>query len=245
MGALAHYLEEAGVPTTQISLIREHTQAIEPPRALWVPFDLGRPLGVANDRAFQLRVLVTALRLFEAQEGPVLVDYPEEDRGGDEQGETRMEPWACPVNFGANPSGASGAEVMVAAFIEEVNQLRPWYDLRLERIDRTAMTHFSPDSAAHFLGQLSKGEPPDKPPVDLPLAAAIRIAAQDIKSFYYEASTSKPGFAVPSSEEFGRWFWHETAAGRILASVRQWCSAQEDEALRMVGAMFLIPMNQQ
>ena len=28
MGALAHYLEAEGVPTTQISLIREHTETI-------------------------------------------------------------------------------------------------------------------------------------------------------------------------------------------------------------------------
>ena len=245
MGALAHYLEEAGIPTTQISLVREHTEAINPPQALWVPFDLGRPLGVANDRAFQLRVLVTALRLLEALEGPVLVDFLEEARGADDQGSTRMEPWACPVNFGADANDASPVEALFSSFTEEMRQLRPWYDLRLENLDRTAMVLFAPDVAAHFLGQLSKGEPPDKPPVDLPLAAAIRIAAQDIKAFYYEASTAKPGSAVPTSEEFGRWFWHETAAGRILASVRQWCSAQEDETLRMVGAMFLIPMNRQ
>lgn len=245
MGALAHYLEEAGIPTTQISLIREHTEAIKLPRALWVPFDLGRPLGVANNRAFQLRVLVTALRLLEALEGPVLVDFLEEARGRDCEGATRTEPWACPVNFGANATDKSPAEALFSAFTEEIRQLRPWYDLRLERLDRTAMVRFVPDSAAQFLGQLSKGEPPDKPPLDLSLAAAIRIAAQDVKAFYFEASTAKPGAAVPSSEEFGRWFWHETAAGRILAAVKQWCLTQEDEALRMVGAMFLIPMNQQ
>jgi len=35
-----------------VSLIREQTAAIRPPRALWVPFMLGRPFGVPNDPAF-------------------------------------------------------------------------------------------------------------------------------------------------------------------------------------------------
>ena len=57
MGALGHYIEREGIPTAQISLIREQTAAIKPPRALWVPFMLGRPFGAPNDPDFQRRVL--------------------------------------------------------------------------------------------------------------------------------------------------------------------------------------------
>ena len=63
MGGLGHFLEDEGVPTVQISLIREHTEIIKPPRALWVPFMLGRPLGVPDDGEFQKRVLRSALAL--------------------------------------------------------------------------------------------------------------------------------------------------------------------------------------
>ena len=66
------------MPTTQISLIREHTEKIKPPRALWVPFELGRPIGVPDDTAFQTRVVAAALELFDAPSGPVLMDYPED-----------------------------------------------------------------------------------------------------------------------------------------------------------------------
>ncbi len=45
MGALGHFLERQGIPTTGISLVREHTEVVRPPRALWVTFELGRPLG--------------------------------------------------------------------------------------------------------------------------------------------------------------------------------------------------------
>ena len=78
MGALSHYLEREGIPTTQISLIREHTEIIRPPRALWVPFELGRPLGAPENPELQHRVLLAALELLDAPEGPLLVDFPEE-----------------------------------------------------------------------------------------------------------------------------------------------------------------------
>ncbi|MCH7711818.1 MAG: hypothetical protein IH903_09315, partial [Proteobacteria bacterium] len=55
------------MPTTQISLIREHTEKIVPPRALWVPFELGRPFGAPDDSGFQKRVLLGALELLEAE----------------------------------------------------------------------------------------------------------------------------------------------------------------------------------
>ena len=82
MGALGHYLESEGLPTASLSLIRLHTEKIRPPRALWVPFELGRPLGAPNDVVFQKRVLRALLALFDETSGPVLADYPEEAPGG-------------------------------------------------------------------------------------------------------------------------------------------------------------------
>ena len=64
--------------TTGISLVRENTAAMRPPRFLWVSFPLGRPLGVPGDAAFQRRVMLAALGLLEAEQGPVLADYPED-----------------------------------------------------------------------------------------------------------------------------------------------------------------------
>ena len=49
VGALGYFLERQGIPTTGISLVREHTETTHPPRALWVTFELGRPLGVPDD----------------------------------------------------------------------------------------------------------------------------------------------------------------------------------------------------
>ena len=88
MGGLAHYLEDEGVPTVGISLIRTHTEKMAPPRALAVPFELGRPFGPPNEPDFQRRVLRALLELFEGHDGPpVLVDFPDEPPGAEDDEE--------------------------------------------------------------------------------------------------------------------------------------------------------------
>ena len=80
MSALGHYIEEEGVPTVAISLVRQQTENTRPPRALWVPFELGRPFGPPNERPFQRRVVLAALRLIERPTGPVILeDFPDDD----------------------------------------------------------------------------------------------------------------------------------------------------------------------
>jgi len=76
---LAYYLEDEGLATTTIALVREHALKAEPPRALWVPFELGRPLGPPNDAAFQRRVLLATLALLARRGGPVVLeDFPDQ-----------------------------------------------------------------------------------------------------------------------------------------------------------------------
>ncbi len=215
MGALAHYLEAEGIPTTQISLIREHTEIIRPPRALWVPFELGRPLGVPEDPAFQRRVLRAVLDLLDASEGPVLAEFPEEAPKAGSDPDQALVGWACPVSF-ASPSGVeTDQEKLQAAFKREVAELRPWYEM----------------------GFRSRGQ-------EFSLAVALRLAAQDLKAFYFEAATARPGSVMPGSGEFNGWFFRETAAGRVLHTVKERCLSEGDKALRMTGAMLLIPLGQ-
>ena len=55
MSALSYYLEREGIMTTGISLVRENTASMRPPRALWVSFPLGRPLGSQVMRPFSMK----------------------------------------------------------------------------------------------------------------------------------------------------------------------------------------------
>lgn len=50
--------------------------------------------------------------------------------------------------------------------------------------------------------------------------------------------------ALPGSAAFNCWFWSGTAAGRVLKAVKARCASENDEALRMTGAMLLIPAGQ-
>ena len=99
MGGLAHYIEGEGIPTAQISLIREHTERLRPPRALFVPFPLGRPFGAANAPDFQRRVLQTVIGLLCSTDGPILEDFPDKAPGPQEVSEEELDGWTCPVNF--------------------------------------------------------------------------------------------------------------------------------------------------
>ena len=91
MNALAHFLEEAGIATTGISLIREHTMRMQSPRGLAVPFEPGRPFGAPNEPDFQRRVLKAALDLLPRMDGPVLEDFPDGPPGppADDSGRRR------------------------------------------------------------------------------------------------------------------------------------------------------------
>ena len=80
MSALGHYIEEEGIATVAISLIRPQTENTKPPRALWVPFELGRSFGPPSDSIFQKSVVRAALRMLEEGGGPVrIVDFPHDD----------------------------------------------------------------------------------------------------------------------------------------------------------------------
>lgn len=244
MGALAHYLEGEGIPTTQISLVREHTEFIRPPRALWVPFELGRPLGFPGNQELQNKVLMSALMLLEAAQGPLLADFPDTDAAPASAAGHEPAAWACPINLKTAPEGETEVERLLSAFNREVALLRPWYDLSFERRGRTALGLFDPDTASKLLASYAAGKPPQLPMADLPLASALRLAAQDLKAFYFEAVIARPGPELPGSEAFSRWFWNETAAGPILRSVKKRCMSADDQALRMTGGMLLVPLEQ-
>ena len=154
MGALGHYIEREGVPTAQVSLIREQTAAIRPPRALWVPFMLGRPFGAPNAPVFQRRVLRAVLSLFERVSGPVLEDFPENAPATD----APPEGFACPVSFVA---ADTRDEDLVDAMRREMAQLAPWYDLAVRRRGRTTVgiSGMTVEDAASHAGRTSTARP--------------------------------------------------------------------------------------
>lgn len=244
MGALAHYLETRGIPTTQISLIREHTQTIQPPRALWVPFALGRPLGLPRNPDFQQQVLQAALGLLEAPKGPVLVDFPHDVPIKTDSAQDSLEQLACPVSFAGPATHGTETEKLLAAFKQELSEFRSWYDIGLEKRGYSSVAYFPPDAFLQVFTDFLSDTPMTLEENMFSPASALRFAAQDLKAIYFESVMFRPDMVLPEDAAFTRWFWQKTAAGALLKAVKEKCSASDDKALKMTGEMLLVPMGQ-
>ena len=229
------YIEDEGVPTVQLSLVREHTAALRPPRALWVPFMLGRPLGVPDDPAFQRRVVMTALHLFERASGPVLEDFPEEAPAS--AAAESMEGMVCGVDFTQAQKDATLAELVHG----EIAQLRSWYDVAFRRRGRTALGAAGApiETLADFVAAWVAGKQPPPYRDDLAAANALRLACEEIKTFYFEAIAGQPGTRPPA--EVHKWFWHETAAGRMIFALHDALVKSGDKRLSNFAKESLIP----
>ncbi len=237
MSALALYLEDEGIPTVALSLVREHTAAMRPPRALWVPFMLGRPLGAPGDAAFQRRVLLAALRLFEREAGPVLEDFPDEappDAGlvGD-AGDPSL---VCPVSF-AGPEDAPLRERVA----DEISQLATWHELAVARRGRTTLgvAGAEPAELAAFLATWAEGEPAAAWRDDVPPGDALRLACEELKAYYLEANSAQPGLRTPG--EALHWFFNATCAGELFRAVERVASQHEDADIRYFAERNLVP----
>ena len=234
MGALGHYLEREGLATASISLVRLHTEKIRPPRALWVPFELGRPLGVPNDAAFQTRVLRALIALLAEPSGPVLRDYPEDAPAGSAED---MEGLVCPVSFAPK----TGSETLADRVRREMTELEPWYNLARERHGRTTfgLTGLDLKGVADFMTAWLGGTPPPSPVPEQSADALLKLGAEDIKAFYLEATQAQPSAA--SSRARYDWFWTESSGGRMLVAIRDVCLASSDPKLRQMATNYLVP----
>ena len=75
VGLIQRQIEYAGITTVSISLLREITEKIRPPRALFVPFPLGYPLGEPNNADLQTRIIEAAFALISRNDCPVLETF--------------------------------------------------------------------------------------------------------------------------------------------------------------------------
>ncbi len=234
MGALGHFIEREGIPAAQISLIREQTAAIRPPRALWVPFMLGRPFGAPNAPDFQRKVLRALLALFGRPSGPVLEDFPE-DAPLDAVGETAF---ACPVSFA---QADTGGDDHVTAMRREIAQLAPWYELARKRRGRTTVgvSGLTMEQAANFAASFTGDAPASAYDASLSVGIALKRVCDDLKAYHYEAVAAQPGNL--SSREIDRWFWFETITGKVFLEIQQACLRSDDKSLQPLGKLSLVP----
>ena len=238
MGVLARVFEERGLSTTSISLVREHTEKVKPPRALFVPFPYGHPLGEANDADLQLRVIRAALALLEEPTAPVLVDFPEDVYAGEDINLTQAA--SVPA-----PEVTQAASVPVpevppdVAF--ELTSLRPYYERWVAaHAGRTAVGVTGVDQRrfrglVRLIEAYAAGEEIDVPEWNrsVPLERFVRYASDDLKAFYMEARMQQKAGA--SFQELNVWLWSETALSNLLRRVRDRMRQEKDPTLDTIA----------
>lgn len=235
MSVLGHFLEDEGLATTGVSLIRMHAEKIKPPRSVWVPFELGRPLGPPNNPALQRQVLECALSLLESDAGPaVLVDFAYD---GDvaERDATWQAPWET-----HRPVDLSDSAAVLKSLETEIAVLQPLYSRALADKARTTVGVSKLDMgtiATHVVSFLN-GPHQNSPREDLSAAMALRFGADDLKTYYMEAAAHGGN---PSSWQLGEWFWRHTVAAQILVELRRQGLETEDRRFKIVGSSGLVP----
>jgi hypothetical protein len=235
VSALGHYLEEDGIATVSVTLIRPQAENTRPPRALWVPFELGRPFGPPSDAAFQKRVLLAALGMLVDGGGPVrIIDFPDDD--------PRAQPdptWKPPFVSAAVAGG--DVEELAAELQAEVSLLQDAHQRWMARYGRSTvgLSGLSIAKCARYVADWLSGNAPPSPRDGFSAPLILRFAVDDLKAYCLEAAGA--GTAMPSSRQLGDWLWNETATGKALHALRQRLLAQEDERLRLIVANFMVP----
>ena len=235
MSALGHYLEEEGIATVAISLIRPQTEKTKPPRALWVPFELGRPFGPPSDPAFQKRVIRAALRLLERETGPVVIDDFFDD-------DPRAEPdpaWRPPLLPGAAVSRS--AESLAARLEAEIVQLQAAHRLWVAQRGGTTvgLSGLAIGECAGYVADWLRGNAPSSPREGFSAPLMLRFAVDDVKAYCLKAAAA--GAAKPSSRQLGDWLWNKSAAGAAIHALREALQTSEDERLRLIAGNFMVP----
>jgi len=180
------------------------------------------------------------LTLFERTDGPfILEDFPldapeTEDTAG---------VLSCPVSF--DELNNNDPDPLKSKFIREIQAMRPWYDMSVKKRGRTTVggSGIEINLLGEFLYAFIKGEIPENPRDDVDVSVTLKLAAEDVKSFYVEGITSQPGQQGLSSRKLSGWFWNDTVAGEVLLKLVQVCSESDNEMIRMTGQYAIAPMD--
>lgn len=221
VGALGHFIERAGVATTSISLVREQSEKVQPTRALWVPFALGRPLGSAENPEIQKNVMREAFALLETATEPTIADYT-----GEVPEEAGPEQWACPLNLGPIDDDS-----LAASLDAEVARLRPWADETRRERGRSlfGVSGAAPDQVdevAAALASIAETGEPGSSAVDwaFEMPVLIRHLTDDLRTYYHEAIAAQPGPGAPNHDALNDWIFgtadtKPTALGTVVTAI--------------------------
>ena len=77
MGLIQREIEKQGIPTIGVSIVRQYSEKVKPPRTVFLRWPFGHPLGEPYHTAQQRVVIAEALRaLYVIQEPGMIIDLP-------------------------------------------------------------------------------------------------------------------------------------------------------------------------
>ena len=76
MGLIARAIERAGIPTVSISIAKDLTESVGVPRAVFVKWPLGHPLGERDNAPQQRTMIFDALKLLTTATAPGVIVEP-------------------------------------------------------------------------------------------------------------------------------------------------------------------------
>lgn len=77
MGLIQREIEKQGIPTIGVSIVRQYTEKVKPPRTIFLKWPFGHPFGEPFNAAQQRVVLAEALRaLCKIKEPGTIIDLP-------------------------------------------------------------------------------------------------------------------------------------------------------------------------
>jgi hypothetical protein len=205
--------------TVAIASVWEQVEAIRPPRALYVDFPLGRPLGRPNDPTFQRGVLDAAFGLLDRPAGPVLERYGRSVTAGDQ------ELASCPV-----PPRSGGTEPPA---VDEARALAPAYRRAVSAsggrtlVGRVVGPEAIPDAVAALV-RIAEGQPWE----ETGLPATPPDVVLDVRAYYEEAALALAGH-VPAARAAEHWFYQGTETGKVLLAAQAAMRARDDAPLGM------------
>jgi antitoxin component of MazEF toxin-antitoxin module len=240
VGVIQREIEKAGVSTVSISLVREFTAKVRPPRALWVPFPFGRPFGGPDNPAVQRRVILAALALLQRPTGPVLEDFipgPGEElldakhqmlgRNCGPQG-CRLEDALTADAPEPEPAEETKYDGSSAEVMTEITGRLPLHRrYRDKRRGRTqvGLSGVKPDdiaAAAQAVHCFVMGQP-----VVLPAGGRhvctrlfVRHSIDDLKAFYMESRAEEAPGEIANAAQANDWLWTGTWVARLIIAAR-------------------------
>ncbi len=179
---------------------------MQPPRALFCEFPLGRPLGKPGDAEFQHDVLAQAFAMLDAETGPVLENHPEVI----EADET---PLSCALPPRFDPS--------LPAAVDEAKGMRKAFDRALQRRGVTSVGRVvDPDGlpgALQILDDIVNGTHWKEAGIPGSNTTAL---CHDIRTYYEEAALELVDGPSPGGRAAEAWYFESTQAGRTVLAAR-------------------------